>query len=514
MEIIKVSENSKLIRVKLGDIKPNRFRDLERWPVEREVIDGLKDSIQKEGFWSKSIQAVINEQNEVELRFGHHRLTAAIEMFGSDYETEIDLVEFRGELSQQRAMRLENSVRRNMNKTNNELVYQCMHWFDDRVFADYPTWEDVNRSGIFTIADLEEFFGDGASGPGKYTQCVESGIGRNNIAKFTTLNENEVKESLASLPTTERRKRGMEKRAERDRKIAEEKRAEEARLKAERDEADRIRREEAAEAARIRKEIDDEIKKKERQAKQAKDALEREAKKAEQAELERIRAENAVKEREKSEKRQRDELERQQRAQNLEAERKKAEKGAKVVEVSEWYDARASEVFDLPAHGKAFREEVSKDEIRKHLQSEMLVPFAQAIKIRLEVDTKTLGRQMMTDSNIRSSVHEFFVEFKNTMKIREREVQAKEEKDNPLLEIKRLMDETTTAANRYGICAAKLDAAMKKHSVTALNGIGVFEFLEATGNVNRWSTSFMSRGNASEECEGNGDLDRKQLQSL
>lgn len=239
MEIIKVSENSKLIRVKLGDIKPNRFRDLERWPVEREVIDGLKDSIKKEGFWSKSIQAVINEHNEVELRFGHHRLTAAIEMFGSDYETEIDLVEFRGELSQQRAMRLENSVRRNMNKTNNELVYQCMHWFDDKVFSDYPTWDDVNQSAIFGTLDLEEFFGKlDENGKGNYAKCVESGIGRKNIAKFTGLNVKEVEESLNSLTPTNRRKRGMEKRAERDRKIAEEKRDEEARLKAERDEAE------------------------------------------------------------------------------------------------------------------------------------------------------------------------------------------------------------------------------------------------------------------------------------
>ncbi len=224
MEIIKVSENSKLIRVKLGDIKPNRFRDLERWPVEREVIDGLKDSIKKEGFWSKSIQAVINEHNEVELRFGHHRLTAAIEMFGSDYETEIDLVEFINEFSLLRSMNLENSVNRNKMKLVNELVYQYMHWFDDYVFEKYPSYGKArlacknkelgkvvgkNTHNFMEVDDFEHIF----SNEGRYNSSCEDGIGWEVLVFLTKRKEAEVKESLSSLAPTERRKRGMKKRA-------------------------------------------------------------------------------------------------------------------------------------------------------------------------------------------------------------------------------------------------------------------------------------------------------------
>ena len=42
MEIIKVSENANFVRVKLGEIKPNRFRKLDRYPLEQEVLDALK----------------------------------------------------------------------------------------------------------------------------------------------------------------------------------------------------------------------------------------------------------------------------------------------------------------------------------------------------------------------------------------------------------------------------------------------------------------------------------------
>jgi len=493
MEIITVSENSKLIRVKLGEIKPNRFRDLERWPVEREVIEGLKDSIQKEGFWSKSIQAVINEQNEVELRFGHHRLTAAIELFGSDYETEIDLVEWRGELSQQRAMRLENSVRRNMNKTNNELVYQCMHWFDDKVFEQYPTWDDVKRSGIFTTPDLEEFFGDESSGPGNYTSCVESGIGRKNIAKFTGLNENEVKESLASLITTNRRKVWMEKRAERDRKIAEEKRAEQARLKAEKDKADKIRREEEAEAKRRDDESKKAIAEKKRLAKAAKDEEERQQRIAEQQELERIRQENDEIQKANDERYRQEESDRKDRESKLAEDLRKADKGANVVEVSEWYDARASEVFDLPAHGKAFRESVCNNDIRPFLQTEILVPFAKAIRERLENDQKLLGRQMLTDSNIRSAVHEFFAEFKNTRKIEERKVIESSEKDNQNLKLIRLLEKAVTDGNRFSGTLADIESCMKTNGFTAVDGPSAGEFMDVLSKVIARSAFFNPR---------------------
>ena len=494
MEIIEVSENSKLIRVKLGEIKPNRFRDLERWPVEREVIDGLKDSIQKEGFWSKSIQAVINEQNEVELRFGHHRLTAAIELFGIDYETEIDLVDWRGKHSMIRAMNLENSVTRNKMKLVNELVYQYMHWFDDEVFDEFQTWDSIIKAEKNFSLDVQEYFtGDGDVGARNYAQCVEYGIGRESLVKATGRNLGEVQEALSSLAPTERRKRGMEKRAERDRKIAEEKRAEQSRLKAEKAESDRIRREEEDEAKRIDEANKKAIAEKKRLAKAAKDEEERQQHIAEQQELERIRKENDAIQKENDERHRQEELDRKARESKLAEEVRKADKGANVVEVSEWYDARASEVFDLPAHGKAFRESVCDKDVRPFLQTEMLVPFAKAIRERLLNDTDKLSRQMLTDSNIRSAVHEFFMTFKNTLKIEERKVIESSEKDNQNLKLIRLLEKAVTDGNRFSGTLADIESCMKANGFTAVEGPSAGEFMDVLSKVIARSAFFNPR---------------------
>jgi hypothetical protein len=493
MEIINVSNTSKLIRVKLGEIKPNRFRDLERWPVEREVIDGLKAAFEKEGFWSKSVQGILNEKNEVELRFGHHRVIAATEYFGADHEVEIDLVEYRGDNSMFQAMKLENSVNRNKIKVANELIDQSMHWLDDVVFEQYPTWEACEQAQKNLGLDLQEYFGKiDENGKANYSQCVEYGVGEGTLEKHTGCKLADIREYLKSNFTI-RRKRGMEKRAERDRKIAEEKRAEQARLKAEQDEANRIRREEEAEAKLIEEENRKAIAEKKRLAKAAKDEAERQKRLAEQEELERIRQENAEIQKANLERHRKEEAERKEREAKLAEERKKAEKGAKVVEVGEWYDARASEVFDVPAHSKAFREEVSKDDVRPFLQTEMLVPFAQAIRERLENDAKLLGRQMLTDSNIRCSVHEFFMDFKNTMKIQAREVQAKEEKDNPNLKLIRLLEKAVTDGNRFSGTLADIESCMKANGFTAVDGPSAGQFMDVLSKVIARSAFFNPR---------------------
>ena len=184
-QIITVSDHSRLIHVKLGEIKPNRFRDLVRWPVEREVIDALKASFEKEGFWSKGVQAIINDQGEVELRFGHHRVIAATEYYGEEYEVDIDLIEYRGNNSMFQAMKLENSVNRNKIKVANELIDQSMHWFDDVVFEQCKTWEELKRVQIFLDSELADYFGDDAIAPGHYAQFVEYGVGELTLEKHT-----------------------------------------------------------------------------------------------------------------------------------------------------------------------------------------------------------------------------------------------------------------------------------------------------------------------------------------
>ncbi len=60
--------------VSVANLKPNPFRRLEEYPIIREKIDALKESISSTGFWGTIVGRP--NGNGVEIAFGHHRLQA------------------------------------------------------------------------------------------------------------------------------------------------------------------------------------------------------------------------------------------------------------------------------------------------------------------------------------------------------------------------------------------------------------------------------------------------------
>ena len=146
-----------------------------------------------------------------------------------------------------RALHMENAVNRNKVMHTHEVVAQLTRWWDDEVFEKYPSWEECTGAGFFTSPRLVEFFGSmdapahGGASPGvlNYSQCAKYGIGREVISKMLegTETENNIKQALASLPLTARRKQGLELQAEEERRKAEELRAEADRINAEREQS-------------------------------------------------------------------------------------------------------------------------------------------------------------------------------------------------------------------------------------------------------------------------------------
>ncbi|HYQ92457.1 MAG TPA: hypothetical protein VES89_10390 [Candidatus Competibacteraceae bacterium] len=85
-----------------------------------------------------------------------------------------------------------------------------MHWFDDDVFEQCPTWDDCERAGKIPRPSLEQYFGPydkNKTGPGNYAQAVKYGVGRRVLAKALEGSESEdnIEEALRELPPTDPR---------------------------------------------------------------------------------------------------------------------------------------------------------------------------------------------------------------------------------------------------------------------------------------------------------------------
>jgi ParB/RepB/Spo0J family partition protein len=67
------------MEVKVSEIKPNPFRRIDRYPINREKVEALKASIHETEFWDNLLGRK-NSEGEIEIAYGHHRLVALKEL--------------------------------------------------------------------------------------------------------------------------------------------------------------------------------------------------------------------------------------------------------------------------------------------------------------------------------------------------------------------------------------------------------------------------------------------------
>lgn len=79
---------SKLVSVRIKDILPNPFRDLDEWPTLKDKVEEIKQSYEDTGFWDGYMIAR-SKGKQYEQAFGHHRLVAARELWGGEHKLTI-----------------------------------------------------------------------------------------------------------------------------------------------------------------------------------------------------------------------------------------------------------------------------------------------------------------------------------------------------------------------------------------------------------------------------------------
>jgi ParB-like chromosome segregation protein Spo0J len=68
--------------IALADIRPNPFRQIDKYPIARAKIAALRESIDRTGFWENVV--VRDAPDGPEIAYGHHRLVALREHYGEE----------------------------------------------------------------------------------------------------------------------------------------------------------------------------------------------------------------------------------------------------------------------------------------------------------------------------------------------------------------------------------------------------------------------------------------------
>lgn len=74
--------------LRLGDIHPNPFRNVDRYPINPEKVAALRESLRKTGFWDNMLARVVKER--VEIAYGHHRLAALKAEYGLHHKVTLN----------------------------------------------------------------------------------------------------------------------------------------------------------------------------------------------------------------------------------------------------------------------------------------------------------------------------------------------------------------------------------------------------------------------------------------
>jgi ParB/Sulfiredoxin domain len=71
----------------IKDIKANPFRHIERYPIHREKVAKLRESIRQTDFWDNVVAR--SRDGKAEIAYGHHRLVALKEEYGPNHKVDL-----------------------------------------------------------------------------------------------------------------------------------------------------------------------------------------------------------------------------------------------------------------------------------------------------------------------------------------------------------------------------------------------------------------------------------------
>lgn len=71
----------------IKDIKANPFRHIDRYPIRKDKVAALRESIRTTSFWDNVVARRRN--GHAEIAYGHHRLIALTEEYGPDHEVDL-----------------------------------------------------------------------------------------------------------------------------------------------------------------------------------------------------------------------------------------------------------------------------------------------------------------------------------------------------------------------------------------------------------------------------------------
>lgn len=172
------------MKIKIEEIKPNPFRRMEHYPIDRSKIEALKNSINETGFWDNILAR--RKNGVYEIAYGHHRWIAVKGLGIKEVDIPVrDLSD---------AMMIKIMAEENLNWSTTPAVInesiRATKAFLDAELQKYDDWNHANKSISMIFKSNSQF-----------QNCKQHGVGQGIILKFLGPNWKQwmIQEALSVL---------------------------------------------------------------------------------------------------------------------------------------------------------------------------------------------------------------------------------------------------------------------------------------------------------------------------
>lgn len=154
------------MKIKIKDLKPNPYRDMEHYPINQEKVQSLIDSYGQTGFWDNILARKVN--GDIQIAYGHHRLEALKKKFSPDYEVDIPIKDLPDAIML-KVMAQENEYISNAGVAITDETVRVTRQFlkehPEEIKTKNPTWKSssTSRGGVYNQTpeafQIHEFLG-------------------------------------------------------------------------------------------------------------------------------------------------------------------------------------------------------------------------------------------------------------------------------------------------------------------------------------------------------------------
>ena len=157
------------MKVKVEDLKPNPYRNMEKYPIDREKTESLKISINETTFWDNILARKVD--GEIQIAYGHHRLLALQELGIKEIDIPIKPIDNSNMI---RIMANENMDQWGMNPSTTLETVRATRDYLDGELGKYDSWESANKSISSLFTEVKGFRSAKGQGVGQTTISMGS----------------------------------------------------------------------------------------------------------------------------------------------------------------------------------------------------------------------------------------------------------------------------------------------------------------------------------------------------